>query len=1183
MSEADGGATANITAAGDRSIAVGGDAINSLLVTGDNNIFFVGRYERLVDAYLDPRSLFEELDLDAFVGRSWLLAEVDGFTHRHDRGYLVIEAEAGLGKSAFLAWLARSRGYVHHFVRLMPDARDVGVAVRNLGAQLIRAWDLTDKAIGGVFPPNAGRPEFLWEALVAAADARDRLRPGEPIVIVVDGLNETTPPPGLNPLGLPAALPHGVFVVASQRPVHVPLRLEVPRLVVSLEASGINNRADMRAYLGQAAATPALASRLAGTGVSQEVFVETLLKRSEGVWIYLHYALAEIASGVRSPSELDGLPMGLWLYYAQYWVDWQRAHEERWAEFDQPLLTILAAAAEPLRSSLLAELVRHPVERVEALLDDEWRPFILVDWEGDAPRYRLFHDSLREFANGDVDLSQLGSAERSMALRLARGTVAAHARIADHYLTRWGAITSDLASLRDELGTVPAERVLDRYRYGLRHVVGHLDAGGRRDDLHALLTVSWPGSDGGAANAWFVFHSRAGELASYRADVVLANESASGTNEAPTRQLCYLLILASLNSVAAASPPGLWAELVRRGRLPFADGQAEARQIPTPPERAEALTRLLEVTPSAQRNDSEREALAAVAAVNDGFWRVGELRRLHPLLSAELRAELPAMVAAMADPYYRAVAAKVLGLDTGSGHIAGAGREHEAEDSPSGLAASSEFVDGYVRRREGVMERLRSAGISPLGKFVDVTEAEETYWRAQARLGAETPDGEGEELSWTCGDQADLVRTWASLGALGAPAPRALHDPVLRAAVLAAARTAPEGSARAALAQVPGEQARVFVLKAVAELPDGPGPAALEGLADTVVDATRRAEVLLAIAARADGETAARLAAQALTALPSPPRADLLAMAGAAGSAETRTRAAELAARLEDEPTRAALLASLGQAACVAGDRVWVDEPTHAALTEPWRAALDYVLACDDAVRGAQGRAVVRAADLPYAGWRATVYAKAAAGLPAMQSAQLLAQIDELTAGFAAADRVALLASVATSAREDHGPRMLELALETSATIEDPYERSVALLAVVTCLAARGEAARAARLAIEITDDEVRTEAYAATLSKMDPAKIEESTLDLVLNDSAQPSARRTKLLVEALSASVAVAPPNLLRAEVAAITTHLQGRPRREALQALPALLSAWDRLGHADGVGRVADDLARIVEWWP
>ncbi len=169
-----------VRAEGSGSIAVGGDAINSIFVTGGVNQFFVGRYERLADAYIDVGPLYRELHIEDFTGRAWLVAAIDEFVTSNDRGYLILEAEAGLGKTAFMAWVSKQRGYVHHFVRLMADPDDVGAALRNLSAQLIRAWDLTNQAVGGILPPAASRPEFFEEILYEAANKRDATKPEEP-------------------------------------------------------------------------------------------------------------------------------------------------------------------------------------------------------------------------------------------------------------------------------------------------------------------------------------------------------------------------------------------------------------------------------------------------------------------------------------------------------------------------------------------------------------------------------------------------------------------------------------------------------------------------------------------------------------------------------------------------------------------------------------------------------------------------------------------------------------------------------------------------------------------------------------------------------------------------------------------------------------------------------------------
>ncbi len=120
------------TGEGNRSVIIGRDVINSIVVTDD--------YERLRDAYIEPWSVFERVRLDYFVGREWLLREVDAFLRDHDRGYFILEAKAGLGKTTFLAWLVCERDYIHHFTELAPGLDGVGRGLKNLAAQVVLAY-----------------------------------------------------------------------------------------------------------------------------------------------------------------------------------------------------------------------------------------------------------------------------------------------------------------------------------------------------------------------------------------------------------------------------------------------------------------------------------------------------------------------------------------------------------------------------------------------------------------------------------------------------------------------------------------------------------------------------------------------------------------------------------------------------------------------------------------------------------------------------------------------------------------------------------------------------------------------------------------------------------------------------------------------------------------------------------
>ena len=137
-----------------------------------NKQHFTGEYEFLGDAYIDPQRIFDDVDLDHFVGREWLLDEVDGFFRKHDRGYFILEAEAGLGKTTFLAWLVKKRGYINHFVGLAPGAEGIRVGLQNLAAQLVRTYRLNGCEGDTVISRLGTWPNRIYNLLKQATDQR---------------------------------------------------------------------------------------------------------------------------------------------------------------------------------------------------------------------------------------------------------------------------------------------------------------------------------------------------------------------------------------------------------------------------------------------------------------------------------------------------------------------------------------------------------------------------------------------------------------------------------------------------------------------------------------------------------------------------------------------------------------------------------------------------------------------------------------------------------------------------------------------------------------------------------------------------------------------------------------------------------------------------------------------------
>lgn len=567
-----------------------------------------GFTDALADAYLPPWPVFERLDLDRFTGRLWLTAEVDRFLEAHDRGYFILEADAGLGKSAFLAHLVRERRWIHHFVELARGQDGIRHGVRNLAAQIALTWE----------PEHAGsledvsRSDLLQNLLRAAAERRDQISPGAKIVLVVDGLDESAALPDQNVMGLPRVLPAGVYCVVSQRPVQVILETEAPRQLVPLQSGETRNLEDMRAFLVRVAQSERVAAVLTESSVSADDFVSTLLERSQGVWIYLHYILEELERGERRPLDLKTLPRGLWEYYAGRWR--RRRDGPHWASVELPLLAVLAAAQEELPARLLcafAGLAETP--QVTRLLREDFRPFLATS-ATDERRYRCYHASFREFLEGRADRSRLTAAEEALADELAAATRAAHSRIADRALEAWGGLENGLPRLND-----PARRDLDG-GYALRHVVAHLEGAGLLADLSRLLRTESVQGDR-SENVWFAVHERTKDLAGYLSDVVrvwraadAAAQAAIDRGEQPALAIALqarcVLLLASVSSLAERLGPSLLAALVEKEIWEPKHAFTHALQHPDASARFLAMARLVPVLPEPLRSEALQEAIA---------------------------------------------------------------------------------------------------------------------------------------------------------------------------------------------------------------------------------------------------------------------------------------------------------------------------------------------------------------------------------------------------------------------------------------------------------------------------------------------------------------------------------------------------------------------------------------------
>ncbi|MFF9127978.1 hypothetical protein ACF09J_32780 [Streptomyces sp. NPDC014889] len=570
-------------------------------------------------ALKDTRKVFSDVGVAEFTGRIWLVESVDSFLAEQSCGFLWVEAEAGLGKTAWAAWLVRERGYVSHFAR-HSQGGSVRVGLRNLAAQLIHRFGLAAQfAPGGMLADWVSDPEG-FDTLLSEAAERARVTRGEPLVIVMDGADEADVPAGGLPWGLPSLLPEGVFVVGTYRTGKRPAYSESPSRVVRIDRDDARNQADLQLFLDRAVRAEPVAGRLAAAGVSPDEAAVLLAERSGGVWVYLRYVLAGLRTGQQPVDELHSLPADLSGYYARQLMRWQGV--PGWADVGKQVLATLVAAPEALPYSTLYRLTgASDQEAVRGWCDLVLRPFLTADDALAERRYELYHATARGFFGGALD-GVHDDGLKVLAAGLAEGVARAHLRISERYVRDFGGFGSgDGQEPLALLAADPSLALMDG-GYPLRHLAHHMILAEWGAGLRQLLQAESPAGDRQARNIWFAAHEYAGPLDAYLDDLERArSDAARRTDEAMRRrlpaaelaeELRYGLMTASVASHTDSVGPELLGQLVERGVWTAEHGLAHARRLSDPGDRYRALLVLQPHIAESQRLRTIEEALETI-------------------------------------------------------------------------------------------------------------------------------------------------------------------------------------------------------------------------------------------------------------------------------------------------------------------------------------------------------------------------------------------------------------------------------------------------------------------------------------------------------------------------------------------------------------------------------------------
>ena len=494
----------------------------------------------------------------AVVGREGQVRELMGFSSERGGGYVLVEAPAGFGKTTLVADLWR-RHDKNVWDGPRPDLigfsvrRDLGdhTAAAFIGRLIVQLEGRLGRS-GGANEPRSRQEDFaaLWREAVSAA------RPGRPLLLVVDGLDEAAVErPGIVDL-LPEEVPEYVHVIVTSRP-SPPVRSRVPphhplrrAQLVKLPYLAVEEIAELLRSFG--AGEPLMAMAIAVHEVTRG---EPLLARCTAQDIALHGepALA---------SYQEKRPAGVGEYF-RWQLDLLEADADDDSTWDA--LALLFTATGGLTDADLADALVLPVHRLRQALKPAGRFLI------GRGRHELMHEEL--------------------AVALAERLSPTQRRRAEECLLAWCRRYAEAGWPEDTPD------------YVLANVVGHV---GRSDDYElAVLLVS--------RRRLELMLTRTPSFSVLSADTSAVLEILT-RQSAPDIPAEIGTALAALNirELAATVPPSLLPLLVATGET--AKAEAYATLVGEPLQRCQAFQAI--ATALWKRGDAEQGRHAVSRAVD---------------------------------------------------------------------------------------------------------------------------------------------------------------------------------------------------------------------------------------------------------------------------------------------------------------------------------------------------------------------------------------------------------------------------------------------------------------------------------------------------------------------------------------------------------------------------------------
>lgn len=352
-----------------------------------------------------PRQIFKNIVDDKtreFVGREYIYDQINEYLNdgSFPSGYIILKGEPGIGKTALMAKLVKDRNWVHHFVTEGTDSNESFLA--SICSQLIDKYKLPYSKLPECKPEERipTYRKFLDETLLPQAIERAQ---DKKVVILVDALDEAKRSPldgELNILGLPKALPQGVFFIVTSREADDQHFYVNNNRRIDIKDDDDDNLKDVRLYVEKYLNDTGVKQQIEKWQVSDGDFIQKITDKSEGNFMYLFYVMTDIKEQKLSEDIEDSihdLPQGLNGYYNSHWNFMERSYKDRFREIDEKVIRIIGALQEARSIESIAKIGKFPVYTVSIIIKNLWRNFFNERIIDNEPRYHIYHRSFYDF------------------------------------------------------------------------------------------------------------------------------------------------------------------------------------------------------------------------------------------------------------------------------------------------------------------------------------------------------------------------------------------------------------------------------------------------------------------------------------------------------------------------------------------------------------------------------------------------------------------------------------------------------------------------------------------------------------------------------------------------------------------------------------------------------------------